>query len=215
MPTKTTIAGRDIQVGDRCWYKGNDQLVEGKVEILGEGGVLAISYTIPLPPEQSPGMTQVAWIRHADQGFIEYNATANDPNDLTFDQWIPWAAVTSETADLGGANLGSPVNATSTETTILSLAVSPSVDVGAILLAKAGWSVTAAGTVSFRLRIDGTTVDSSTKSLTNGGSGDVSLWARVPSVAAGAHAITLTAQASAGTLTASAGHLAAFALGQT
>jgi len=206
MPTKTTIAGQQIQQGAQCWYKGNDGLVAGHVEQVGEGGVLAISYVGPNGP---------MYIEHDDQTFVEYNATANDPNDLTFDQWIPWAAVTSETADLGGADLSSPVTVTATETTILSLAVSPAVDVGAIVLAKAGWSCNAAATLTFRLKVDGVVVDTSTKSLPVPGSGDVSLWARVPSVAAGAHAITLTAQASAGTLTASAAHIAAFALGQT
>lgn len=208
MGTRSTknFNGRIIQNGDPIWYRGDDAIVPARILRMADTGPIKIEYSA----ENGPVIVSLP-----GDAVIPFATNANSESDLEPGEWMRWTPITSATADLGSAALSGPASA-SGETTILSLDVAVTVDTEAMIFGEVGWSYSAAGTLTWRLKVDGVTARTAVGSTLGSGTGDASPWGKV-TLSPGAHTITLTGQASTGSVSVASGaaHLAAVALGQT
>lgn len=210
MGTRSTknFNGRIIQNGEPIWYRGDDAIVVARILRMADTGPIKIEYSA----ENGPVIVSLP-----GDAVIPFATNANSESDLEPGEWMRWTPITSATADLGSAALSGPASAgAGAESTILSLDVAVTVDTPAMIFGEVGWSYSAAGTLTWRLKVDGSTVRQAIGSTLGSGTGDATPWAHV-SLSPGSHTITLTGQASTGSASVASGaaHLAAVALGQT
>lgn len=204
MPIQTTtyFDGKQIQQGDRLWWRGDDGLVVAMADEVATGGLVQVSYH---------AQSSVIVYRNQDSALLTYNATAAAPGELGVYEWMVWTELVANAISLGVDTNASAITLGQSVADIGSLDITVEKACRLRIRAAIRYSTTtlpAGGNVICQLKLGSTVKDGVSAHVAAGeaGSGAIPL-ERTIDVAAGDYTVKVTGVISTGVGTIGVGAL--------
>ncbi len=204
MPIQTTtyFDGKQMQQGDRLWWRGDDGLVVAMADEVASEGLVQVSYH---------AQAQVIVVRNQDSSLLTYNATAAAPGELNVYEWMLWRELVANSVSLGVDTNASAITLGQSVADIGSLDITVEKACRLRIRAAIRYSTTtlaAGGNVICQLKLGTTVKDAVSAHVATGeaGSGGIGL-DRTFDVSAGDYTVKVTGVISTGVGTIGVGAL--------